>query len=56
MNEINHRMTELEQKRSDPLSLAPSYAEIAGTPSSAPKCGFYSLISFIILEHKEVGI
>ena len=36
MNEINHRMTELEQKRSDPPSQDPSFAEILKTTSSAP--------------------
>ena len=36
MNKINHCMTELEQKRSDPPSQAPSFTEIARTTSYAP--------------------
>ena len=36
MNEINHRITELEQERTDPPSQGPSFAEILRTASSAP--------------------
>ena len=36
MNEINHCMTELEQKRKDPHSQAPRLAEIARTTTSLP--------------------